>query len=227
MSNIWFTSDTHFGHANIIIHCKRPWLRDGDTMVNDDGREVWRSPEIGESRAEEMTEALIASHNAVVKPGDRVYHLGDFCIVKGKKSLQTEQVEKLVKRLNGDIHWIFGNHDHSYCRRAEGFASKQAALFLNKKMPVPFYLHHYACRLWPSRHYDAIHLYGHSHGTLAEDPSALSMDIGVDVWDYKPVLMEEVIGYMHEKKQHIIEAGLKWRGDDHHANLRLSAHVDF
>ncbi len=55
MSNIWFTSDTHFGHANIIRFCDRPF-----------------------KDIQEMNERLIANWNAVVRPGDSVYHMGDF-----------------------------------------------------------------------------------------------------------------------------------------------------
>ena len=50
---IWFTSDEHYGHQNIIQFCKRPFLN-----------------------LEHMTERLISHHNEVVKPGDEVFHLG-------------------------------------------------------------------------------------------------------------------------------------------------------
>jgi calcineurin-like phosphoesterase family protein len=63
---IWFTSDTHFGHNNILKFCKRPW-----------------------NTVEEMDEALINNWNAVVGTNDIVFHLGDFLhlllIVDGKK----------------------------------------------------------------------------------------------------------------------------------------------
>jgi calcineurin-like phosphoesterase family protein len=56
MSNVWFTSDTHFGHANIIKYCDRPF-----------------------ENVDVMDEALIDYWNMNVKDGDIVYHLGDFC----------------------------------------------------------------------------------------------------------------------------------------------------
>lgn len=86
MPSVFLTSDTHFGHTNI---CK---------FTTADGKPVrpW-------DNAEEMDEALVANWNAVVKPNDKVYHLGD--VVINKKALKT------VGRLNGDKVLIRGNHD--------------------------------------------------------------------------------------------------------------------
>ena len=78
---IHFTSDTHFSHANVIEYSKRPFT---DTT--------------------HMDEILIANWNKHVSITDTVYHLGDF-------SLSTEAVEKYVKRLNGNIILVLGNHD--------------------------------------------------------------------------------------------------------------------
>lgn len=55
MSEIFFVSDTHFGHNNIISYCKRPW----ETVP-------------------EMDAALVENWNKVVSPKDTVYHLGDW-----------------------------------------------------------------------------------------------------------------------------------------------------
>lgn len=51
----WFTSDTHFDHANVIEYCKRPF-----------------------SNVEEMNEAMIRNWNKRVMPEDTIFHLGDF-----------------------------------------------------------------------------------------------------------------------------------------------------
>lgn len=59
MSNIYITSDTHYGHRNIIDYCKRPY-----------------------SSVHEMNQALIENHNSVVKPNDLVFHLGDFAFCR-------------------------------------------------------------------------------------------------------------------------------------------------
>ena len=81
MNNIWFTSDTHFGHSNIIPYC-RPQF----------------------SSVEEMEETIIDRWNAVVRKDDRVYHLGDF-------AWKPADAKRVRHRLNGTIRLIVGNHD--------------------------------------------------------------------------------------------------------------------
>lgn len=88
MSNIFLISDTHFGHLGV---CK--FLRDdGVTKLRP-----WNN-------AEEMDEALVANWNSVVRPCDKVYHLGD--VAMSKKGLP------ILARLNGTKILIKGNHDN-------------------------------------------------------------------------------------------------------------------
>lgn len=78
----FFISDMHFGHQNILKFDNRPW-----------------------SSAEEMEEGLVNNWNSVVSNEDHVYHLGDFCWGK------TPEYIRIIKRLNGNIHLIAGNHE--------------------------------------------------------------------------------------------------------------------
>ena len=87
MSNRFVISDTHFGHTNSWAKFKLP---------NGDPLRPFTS-------TEEMDEAMVERWNAVVRPQDTVYHLGD--VVINKKSLHH------VKRLNGKKRLIRGNHD--------------------------------------------------------------------------------------------------------------------
>lgn len=84
MSKIWFTSDTHWGHFNVIKYCNRPF-----------------------TSVEEMDETLIENWNKAVGITDTVYHLGDV-------SLGLSPVELISPRLNGIKKLVPGNHDHCF-----------------------------------------------------------------------------------------------------------------
>lgn len=87
MPSVFLTSDTHFGHAGVC----RFMRDDGVTKLRP-----WDNPD-------EMDEEMIRRWNETVKPGDKVYHLGD--VVINRKALKT------LSRLNGDKVLIKGNHD--------------------------------------------------------------------------------------------------------------------
>lgn len=86
---VFFTSDTHHGHARIIELCKRPF------------RDV-----------QEMDETMIRNWNAIVGERDTVYHLGDFSLGGVPSSI-------FRKRLNGRIHLLIGNHDKRALKEPE------------------------------------------------------------------------------------------------------------
>ena len=81
----YFTADQHFGHANIIKFCSRPY-----------------------SCVEEMDESLINNHNEVVSPEDVVIHGGDFTLIKNKPRIYREY----INRLNGEHVFLEGSHDY-------------------------------------------------------------------------------------------------------------------
>ena len=61
--NIWFTSDTHFSHANITGPKISKWKS---------GYRIFDS-------VDEMNKNITESFNKYVKEDDILYHLGDFC----------------------------------------------------------------------------------------------------------------------------------------------------
>lgn len=103
-SNVFFTSDTHFCHANIIRYCNRPWNSgkdaNGDSIVTE--RDLY-----------EMNEAIISNWNSVVSLDDVVWHLGDFAL--GNRS----RIPEFVNRLNGHKKLVLGNHDFFHVDKAK------------------------------------------------------------------------------------------------------------
>ncbi len=188
---VWFTSDTHYCHANIIQYAKRPF-----TDVN------------------EMNEAMITNWNSVVRPGDQVYHLGDFCLGRVKDAV------KIAKKLSGQKFLIFGNHDKRL-RKEKEFLGHWAWSGDYKEIKAhngnsvtgaqKIILMHYALRVWNQAHRGSWALYGHSHGSLKDDPNALSVDVGVDCWDYYPVSFEEIRKRMSHKN---------YKSVDHHGSRK-------
>lgn len=159
----------HFSHQNIIKYCDRPF-----------------------SSVREHDEAIIKNWNFVVAPDDTVYHLGDFMF-----SQSVETVENMVKRLNGHIHLIYGNHDKKAVRRARGFASKSDY----KRITVDdnkIVLFHYPIARWDCRFHGSIHLFGHTHGTYEPPKGDLAIDVGVDNNNYTPISYSDVIDKIDE-----------------------------
>ena len=92
MPKTFFTSDTHFNHANVIKYCARPF-----------------------ASLEAMNREMITRWNAVVGPEDTVYHLGDFAM--GKSS----EWPGFLRQLNGARKILIrGNHDGSRRQMLEG-----------------------------------------------------------------------------------------------------------
>jgi len=163
MSEKWFTSDTHFGHANIIRYDNRPF-----------------------SSIEEHDEALIQNWNRHVKPGDVVYHMGDVAWHR-----DVGNVDLLLARLCGTKILILGNHDEKTVARARGWSSvvpyKEISISGQK-----ICLFHYRMVVWNRSHHGSWALHGHSHGTLPVTYTAKTFDVGTMCWGYRPISYDEV-----------------------------------
>ena len=163
----WFTSDTHFGHANIIKYCNRPF-----------------------ETVDAMDRSLIELWNATIALKDEVWHLGDF-------AFRGLPADTYLQALNGRKHLIWGNHDDERSRQCDGWMTSRPywELRLNKSMP-PIVLFHYGMRVWNRSFHGALHLFGHSHGTLPG--TRKSVDVGVDYppWQYRPVSIEQIMEHL-------------------------------
>jgi calcineurin-like phosphoesterase family protein len=133
----------------------------------------------------EMDQVMIERWNAVVEPNDEVWHLGDFAVRQS-----AERVACLLKVLNGRKHLIVGNNDDATVRDCDGWQSIQqyAELVIDG---VGLVLCHYPFRTWRDMGKSSINLHGHSHGRLK--PLLRQYDVGVDVRDFRPVRLREII----------------------------------
>jgi hypothetical protein len=79
--------------------------------------------------------------------------------------------------------------------------SREAALAEVSIHGQPIVLCHYAPHVWNRSNHGSSDPYGHSHGRLLEAPSALSMDVGVDMHDFRPWHYDEIADIMRKKAE--------------------------
>lgn len=158
---VFFTSDTHFGHAGALGRFRRPF-----------------------GSVAEMDETMVARWNATVGADDTVWHLGDFALRHKRDAMVA-----LLDRLNGTKHLLAGNNDGPDTLSLPGWASvgHYAELVVDG---TPLVMGHYAFRTWNGMYKGALNLHGHSHGQLK--PLPRQIDVGVDVWDFRPVTLAEI-----------------------------------
>jgi calcineurin-like phosphoesterase family protein len=173
--SIFFTSDTHFAHRNIITLCNRPF-----------------------NSIEEHDAKLINNWNSIVNQNDTIYHLGDFALG------HEEHILSIIKRLNGNKVLIQGNHDKHGERVKKCFMIIKDFLgiyipYENKKLYI--FLCHYPMMSWNRSCHGSLHLHGHVHGRLNEKTKDKRMlDVGVDSWNYIPVSLDDVIKKLNNRK---------------------------
>lgn len=126
---------------------------------------------------DEMNEALVERWNAAVMRGDTVIIAGDFA---WKNHL------KWLNRLNGSKVLVQGNHDKASQLVYQQF-SKVIPRLETRINGHDVVFDHYPMKSWKNSVHGTWMLFGHEHGASPESPSALTFDIGVDIWDYRPI----------------------------------------
>lgn len=199
----FYTSDHHFFHKNIIKLCNRPF-----------------------NSLEEMHEKMIANWNDTVMPDDTVYYLGDFSFGSAEMS------KRILNRLNGKKILIRGNHDKTSVTKLFGQIHKGVCLHVIDKVFIS--LSHYPYKdteqdresypeapVKPSFSLAMWLLHGHVHNEWQVRPKDKMINVGVDVWDFKPVseeLIKKIIATMNrwESNPKIIPWKVSW---SHEGNI--------
>jgi calcineurin-like phosphoesterase family protein len=166
MPNIFLISDTHFGHHGVT-----KFLRNDGTKLRP-----WNT-------IEEMDEALVDNWNSVIKPNDKVYHLGD--VVINRKALPT------LGRLNGKKVLIKGNHDifklseySTYFYDIRGYHVLDNMLLCH----IPVHPN--------SKDRFKANIHGHTHANVIldifEKPDPWYIPVSVEQINYTPISFEEI-----------------------------------
>jgi calcineurin-like phosphoesterase family protein len=131
-----------------------------------------------------MNAAMVAAWQQRVGPDDEVWHLGDFAL--GRRT----DAAGLLAALPGRKHLVLGNNDPAATAALPGWASVQAYAEVVVD-GVSLVLCHYAFRTWRNMACGAWNLHGHSHGRL--QPLRHQVDVGVDAWQFQPVVLAEIM----------------------------------
>lgn len=137
MSNKFYISDWHYGHANCLAFDNRPF-----------------------KTIEEMNTALVERWNSAVGAGDVVYVLGDmfWC--------NTDAAVQILKSLNGQIFLIKGNHDRCNTKKFTDRFAKITEYMEIDDNDRKVVLSHYPIPCFKNHFYGWFHLYGHVHNSF-------------------------------------------------------------
>lgn len=196
---IYFTADPHISHKNLVRGCS-------DWENKDRCREF----------------ATVTDHDNYVvdklkkpKSDDELYILGDL-VFGPDKLAKLKYLREQIKCKN--VHLIEGNHDfwmrkhYDEIRPMFTTVSTQHCAKIAGRMTFSF---HYCLRTFPFQSDLGIHLYGHSHGSLQDDPNTLSMDVGLDTCLFGH---ERFTPYSVEEIHHIMDTYKVYLPVDHHGS---------
>lgn len=164
---IYFTSDNHWFHGNVIIYSKRPFR---DRL--------------------QMNAVMMKRWNRTIQPEDALIHAGDF--VFGKP----QWTDDILARLNGTKFLTPGNHDRPRCVKSPGWAVTAPSLEFEEQ-GYTFKIRHFPWDYPDTKDAhlgdaNTIWIHGHSHGNNGMIHMN-QIDVSVELWDYAPVSIDRII----------------------------------
>lgn len=179
MRDLWFISDTHFGHEKIL------------GFKDDSGNIIRKFPSI-----EDHDNHIIEKWNSTIKPRDIVYHLGD--VFQGQKS----NFLKIFSTLHGSKRLLLGNHDDGKFMAKSGQFQKVNLwrMFRDHGIlagHVPF--HESALKLKTDR--PLLNVHGHIHHNLS--PTVNHFNVSCEAIDYTPIHIDEITHFIKWNKSTI------------------------
>jgi len=219
MNNLYFSSDYHLGHANILKYCfRKPFLSKREIEVLAKGTEAQKKRlRISKSSLQRMNDGIIKNHNARVQSNDTFFHIGDFCFRNSRGGKVGEgaidKASTYLEKLNGNKIFIKGSHDHN-----NSLKTKLHRIILNiANIYIDLVHDPKDILLNSSEYYYPLHLVGHVHNTwhLKEFENhrgevSLCINCGIDVNKFRPISFNEVMSFYykwlnhHQKKADII-----------------------
>lgn len=179
---IWFTSDLHFAHKNIVRFTQR-------------GKETTQA---------QHDEWLVCRLNEYVRPEDTLYHIGDLSFARDR-----EQTARILDQIVCNNIILFkGNHDRmsDLLWLKDGAQVKSVEMYREIKIREnPTVLFHFPIASWHKQGYGSWHLHGHCHANLKEQFSqGKILDVGIDnafklYGKHRPFSEEDIERYMHSR----------------------------
>jgi calcineurin-like phosphoesterase family protein len=184
MRNIYFTSDSHWGHLNFL------------SFKDENGERIRKEF----SSLEEMDETMIERWNERVRNSDVVYHLGDVGFGGWNK------LEAILKRLNGQKRLVMGNHDrYGVSNYSRHFEIKPNGRHFGTDMTgcdVSFMVSHIPLHPESVRNSFStgrvFNLHGHTHQRKLAD--SMYLNVCVENTNYAPISLEEVVAELNRRE---------------------------
>ena len=169
MANIFFASDHHFHHKNIL------------TFKDAEGNPLREFTDV-----DHMNEIMVQRHNLVVKPNDKVYFLGDVCMSRNAKGLE------ILGRLNGEKVLVKGNHDLCTANQyLQYFKDIRGSHQFDGMILTHIPIHPESLARW------GLNVHGHLHSNIVKMPVSQIPDrryfnVSMERINYTPISLEEV-----------------------------------